>query len=633
MTKDIKNTEHKISLLPHNQKLFGEIMEEINNGEHSIFYSEATGLGKSFIFMRLVYDLFTNEDVKVLYIVPKTAIWENMQFYKEFEYIKDHVEMTTFADFNSTKIKHYHYDAIFIDECHHLASDIQGNNILKLCKEYVEDGRYVFGFTATPIIKSGRKVINTDIYFNSKIYGINITEAIESGLFKKIQYAIADPKIIVDDKEYCKKYSIDGTKTLLENIISEHKDIDRWLVYFTNISSLNKNLQSVKKLFPDYKIFIMHSNRNDNDEQLKEFNEYKGKSMLLTVSMVLEGIHPKKVGGILLYRNVTKYNTLLQIIGRVCNMDNKISPLCVDITNSIYNIKAPYIDGCIMSNDIDNKYNNNCKRKKQKSIKSIIDIEASSYRYIDLIANLCGYTKEYRGIAWKNDSDLSKKLGKCNSYVHIKIKQGYTYEQIIDQILDITSKKYSYRGYEWDTDVELSRLIGKRRKYVCDRKHAGCMYKQIIDEVLDGPRKKYSYRGYEWDTDVELSSKLGKYRSHVHIKIRHGYTYEQIIDEVLASKKYSYRGYEWCTDRELSRNIGKSDSYVHVKMIQGYTREQIIDEVLDGSRKKYSYRGYEWDTDRELSRNIGKCNSYVHAKIRRGYTHEQIIDEVLDGKK
>ena len=92
----------KISLLPHNQKLFNEIMDLIKNGEHSIFYSEATGLGKSFIFMSLVNELFKGK--KVLYIVPKIAIWENINMYKEFEYIKDYVEMTTYADFNSTKI-------------------------------------------------------------------------------------------------------------------------------------------------------------------------------------------------------------------------------------------------------------------------------------------------------------------------------------------------------------------------------------------------------------------------------------------------------------------------------------------------------------------------------------------------
>lgn len=40
---------NKITLLPHNQMLYDKIVTEINKGEKSIFYSEGTGLGKSFI--------------------------------------------------------------------------------------------------------------------------------------------------------------------------------------------------------------------------------------------------------------------------------------------------------------------------------------------------------------------------------------------------------------------------------------------------------------------------------------------------------------------------------------------------------------------------------------------------------
>ena len=43
---------------------------------------------------------------------------------------------------------------------------------------------------------------------------------------------------------------------------------------------------------------------------------------------------------------------------------------------------------------------------------------------------------EYRGIIWKSDADLSRKLGMGNGYVNKNIKLGKTYEQIIDYILD-----------------------------------------------------------------------------------------------------------------------------------------------------------------------------------------------------
>ena len=473
----IKN-EHPVSLMPHNKKLFDKIIEHINNGEHSIFYSEATGLGKSFIFMRLVYDLF--RDKKILYVVPKIVIWENIKMYKEFEYISECVEMTTYADFNSIKDHHYDYDAIFIDECHHLVSDIQGANILTLCDKYIKTGKYVFGFTATPEVKVDKVMVNTDKYFSCKVYGMNIEEAIDSGLFNKIEYAIADPDTIVDDEEYCKRYSIDGTKTLLENILNEHSDIDKWLIYFSNISMLNKNLPSVKKLFPDYKIFILHSKKDDNDEQLKEFNSYQGKTMLLTVSMVLEGIHPKNVKGILLYRNICNYHTLLQVLGRICNINNKTtSPVCVDITQCIYNMSLNYLDDCIVEDD------NTEGGERKRRLKSIIDVKASTYRYIELLSNI--HKKEYKGITYRSYRELGIKLGKSETYVYQKLNKGYTIEQIIDECLD-SKPKCSYRGFECETDVELSLLLGKSRTYVKQKLSNGYTREQIIDECLDGKK-------------------------------------------------------------------------------------------------------------------------------------------------
>jgi len=58
-----------IELLPHNQELFDKILSAMDDGYLKIFYSETTGWGKSFIFMKLVKELFY--DKKVLYVAPK----------------------------------------------------------------------------------------------------------------------------------------------------------------------------------------------------------------------------------------------------------------------------------------------------------------------------------------------------------------------------------------------------------------------------------------------------------------------------------------------------------------------------------------------------------------------------------
>lgn len=92
---------------------------------------------------------------------------------------------------------------------------------------------------------------------------------------------------------------------------------------------------------------------------------------------------------------------------------------------------------------------------------------------------------KYRGIKWKNDSDLSLKLGKCRAYVYQNKKLGKTYEEIIDKVLEFRGE---YRGIKWKNDSDLSVKLGKERKYVNTYKRRGETYKQIIDRVLS--RKK-----------------------------------------------------------------------------------------------------------------------------------------------
>ena len=539
---NIKTEEHKISLLPHNQKLYDEIIESLKNGSHSVFFTEATGLGKSFIFMRLVYDLFNKDWNKVLYIVPQNSIWDNINFYKEFEYIKDRVEMTTYADFNISKFKHYDYDAIFVDECHHLISEIQGNNILTLMKEYVEACRYVFGLTATPEVKSGKIVVNADQYFDSKVYGMDIYEAIESGLLPKIEYAIADPDTVIKDEEYRKRYSIDGTKTLLENILAERSDITRWLVYFSNIKTLKENMGAIAKLLPNYKIFVMHSQNKNNDEQLKEFNEYTGKSMLLTVSMVLEGIHPKKVGGILLYRNIRNFHTFQQALGRVCYINAKRSPLVVDIVKCVDAVSLKYLDDCVNGTG---KYGGKSSNGRKRSLKPILDIKASSYRYIELIEywRLSKMQKSYRDYTWASYADLSRQLGFDSTYVSILLKQGKynSCEEIIDAKYnnEFIRGIYTYKDYTWIDLMDLSRQLGYKSDRVSvllkQGKYNSC--EEIIDARLNntlGARipKMFNYRGYKYKSRTDLSKQLGRSSNYVQDLISSGRynSCEEIID-------------------------------------------------------------------------------------------------------
>ena len=178
----------KIKLLPHNQEIVNKIEQAMVNGIRKIFFTEAPALGKSFVFMYLVNKYF--KDKKVLYICPTYHIWKNMKSYKEFEKIKDCVNMCCYADFNFIKKSHYDYDVYFIDEAHHLFSDVQGSNIVSISNSLIEKNKdtYVFGMTATPYVKN--KMVGNE-FFDISIEGKNLLEAIEEKLLPPIHFAAA----------------------------------------------------------------------------------------------------------------------------------------------------------------------------------------------------------------------------------------------------------------------------------------------------------------------------------------------------------------------------------------------------------------------------------------------------------
>lgn len=96
---------------------------------------------------------------------------------------------------------------------------------------------------------------------------------------------------------------------------------------------------------------------------------------------------------------------------------------------------------------------------------------------------------EYRGIAWRNDSDLSKKIGKHRSYVFAMCKNcNKTHEEIIDKYLD-SDHKYTYRGISWKNDSDLARKLNTNRHYIYYHKKHKKSYREIIDYTLNKKSK------------------------------------------------------------------------------------------------------------------------------------------------
>lgn len=384
---------NKITLLPHNQMLYDKIVTEINKGEKSIFYSEGTGLGKSFIFMKLVQEYFTGK--KVLYIVPKIAIWHNLTNYKEFSELDATIEMTTFAAFNkysSDSEMWKEYDAVFVDECHHMLSDIQGVNVAMLLKDMKIHNKYSFGMTATPYYK-GTYV--DEVWFDTSCYGYDVFEAIEAGILPKVKLALASIDLDAVPANLKAQFSITGTKPLLNRLLEEHSDINKWFAYFSNTKILEQNVHEMQMLFPDYEILKVYEGVDNEEEVYHRFETTERKVVLMSVNKLLEGMHLKGVEGVLLYRNVAEFSTYMQMYGRLCSIGSRKTPVFLDVTNAIVSI-----------NKISETKSPRCTgNRRQYARRDLFDVKASDYWTIELADML----KAYSDNTWKEEErDIMK---------------------------------------------------------------------------------------------------------------------------------------------------------------------------------------------------------------------------------
>jgi hypothetical protein len=391
----------KIKLLPHNQDLYDKIVEQIEKGEKSIFYSQATGLGKSFIFMKLVEDYF--QEKKIMYIVPKIAIWENIIRYPEFKTLNAQINMFTYQSFNTYNAGLVdEYDAVFIDECHHMLSDIQGSNIMTYCSDMNREGKYTFGFTATPYYQD--KYVDEEC-FDVSCYGYDVYEAIDNGLLPKIKLALANINLDEVPWDLKVQYSITGTKSLLDKIIQEHTEIHRLIAYFRNKRELEARAYELSILFPNYKILKTYVGNENDDLVIDEFNNYTGNVILLSVNKLLEGVHLKNVQGVLLYRNVTEFSTYMQMYGRLCDVNAKVTPLFLDVSNALLSFRG-------ISETKSSRYQGERKIYKKKDL---FDINATDYWTVELYE----FMEKMNSFHWPEE-DTEKLI---NNYGKVTLKE------------------------------------------------------------------------------------------------------------------------------------------------------------------------------------------------------------------
>ena len=361
-----------LELRKHNRKAVDEIKAKIAEGIHKIIYVAGTGCGKTWVFMGIMNEIaeVIPELVrpKALYIMPKHVIRENVEGYREFAELGFDVDFATYNYF-STHEKSVNrfkkYDLIVIDECHHLGGDLYGRNILAAMEE---SDRLFLGLTATPFRSCDK--VNVEDFFESSVYGPSVWDAIRMGLMPPFRYHICLPEKDTKEieKEYNYKYKavvdLNDSVDVVSDIVKTY-DRDKWICFFPDIKSLNAAKQQVSEIFKGYDLFVLFASLKNLKEVVEGVKKAK-KAVILSVDILLEGVHLDGITGIILYRNVMSTNAYQQMLGRTCSIGNTVEPVIVDTSQSARKILAALVRENREGSDSGEDGGNN--RKKPKDI-------------------------------------------------------------------------------------------------------------------------------------------------------------------------------------------------------------------------------------------------------------------------
>ncbi len=333
-----------LTLMPHNQKAVDEIKTTLLNGYTKIIYTAGTGCGKSWVFMGTVFTLDeiykSKNPLRILYVLPKHVIKENVEGYDEYRKLSGFctVDFATFNFFKTYKKgveKISKYDLVVIDECHHLGADLYGQNLVKCIQRFDKNVRFL-GLTATPVRDTDK--IDVCDYFETHVAGISVFDAIRQGLMPMFNYHIClpekDPGQL--EKEYDNKIRavvdyMDSAEAVYD-IVSKY-DRKKWICFFNSKQDIENAMDSIKEIFEGYTICILLSSLR-NLKEVMETVRNNERVVILSVNILLEGVHLEGIEGIVLYRNVTSTIAFQQMLGRTCSIGNDIEPVIIDTSQS-----------------------------------------------------------------------------------------------------------------------------------------------------------------------------------------------------------------------------------------------------------------------------------------------------------
>ena len=532
-----------LDLYKHNDEAYRKIENAYQNGEDVVGIVHATGTGKSYIGLNLVYH---NQDKKVVYIVPSNGIIEHLEnIIKESGLSKEkdfaNVEFRTYQSLINLSIEdmeNIDCDLLILDEFHHLGAPVWGART----KTFIESHSNIkiFGMTAYTIRDRNtsyeRDMANpeTDELFSNKIISrYDLCDAIIDGILpQNITYKTS----VIGLEEILKKLENktsslgleEETKKELEiarkriteapnisKIIKETIHSNSKLIYFcppfsekdvNDIETIKKEaLEWFKQITGEENIAFysttseMGTDGKKNREAFYQDVDLSGNNVsnklrvMFAINQYNEGIHAPNVDGVIMGRGTSSDIVFFEQLGRALSVNRNNNPVIIDLAGNY-----------TYMNELENNIKDRIKEQSEKTgrtnkRKNIPEVKFNiEIQNIDIFNFLSDYYKRINR-TWNDYYELARKY----------------YETYGD--LEITREFQTNDGVNYDLNgkINLGRWITNQRQRCLPESERGKLlleigmrFERIRFSLPWNEMYIYAKKYYETHGDLEVPAKF-----------------------------------------------------------------------------------------------------------------------------
>ena len=365
----MNNKYTTVGLYDHNADGY-DLVKEAFTLEDIVAILRATGTGKTFIALQLVYD---NPNKKIVYVVPSNGIIEHIN-----QIIEDNPNLDLERDFPNLELRTYQSfislseeeiadidcDLLILDEFHHIGAPVWGARIHKLIETHPEI--QVLGMSAYSVRDRGTSYERDmadpdgDELFSGKVVSrYDLCDAMIDGILPKPVYKSAYTNLIglesqleekvkkleASTKEYQEYMAIlNSVKKRIQeapsipNILKKSLKPDGKYIYFcppcseegtNDIETIKKQaIEWFKEFVPEEDIIIYTSTSEMGEEGRKNRDAFykdvtlDGESadgkfrIMFAINQYNEGVHAPNIDGVIMGRGTTSDIVYFEQLGR-----------------------------------------------------------------------------------------------------------------------------------------------------------------------------------------------------------------------------------------------------------------------------------------------------------------------------